>query len=235
MLFLSSILYIVSGSFGGCKKGNDKKNACRITASSIASLGSLSNFSYNGNGKLNRISTGSVVTTFDYPTGNTIIAITLDSGRFQSKKIIKVNAAGLATNVRVENNESGTAFVNDSFEYIGNELIRSVSTSFLDDSSRITTFTWFNGNMVTVRSGGTIIESREYFTDKPLRIGDVISFTQFFQGFETVRTKNLVKFTSQGSGLNFTYEFGSDGNISSVKVDAPNGIGGFQDYQYECK
>ena len=235
IIITGCLILIISGTFSACKKSNDKKPACSIIAASIPSVGTLFNFLYNSNGKLTRISADRNFTTFDYPTDNTIIATTVDSGRFQSKKIINVNAAGLATNVRIENNVAGTEFTNDSFEYNGEELTRSTSTSSFDATSRITTFTWFNGNMVTITSGGTIIESREYFTDKPRQIGDFFSFNQFVQGFETVRTKNLVKFTSQSSGINFTYEFGADNNISSVKAALSNGVSAFQDYQYECK
>lgn len=229
------VLLIAMITIPGCKKDNAKSPACRIIATSIPSLGIIINFSFNSNGKLNRISSSLVITTIDYPTDNTVVAITTDAGVFRDKKIITVNAAGLATNVRIENNAAGTEFTNDSFEYNGEELARSVGTASINSTPIITTFTWFNGNMITSTSGGAIIESRDYFTDKPRQIGDVFAFTQLTQGFETIRTKNLAKFTSQGQGLNFTYEFGADGNISSAKTTLSSGVSGFQDYQYECK
>lgn len=228
------LIFIATAALPGCKKSNDKKPTCRIIAASVPSLGFIFNFSYdNSNGKLTRISAGRNFTTFDYPTDNTVIATTLDSGRFQSKRIINVNAVGLATNVRTENNAAGTAFTNVAFEYIGEELMKSTGTSSSNPNPIITTFTWVNGNLITITSGGTIIERRDYFTDKPRQIGDFFSFNEFIQGFETVRTKNLVKSTS---GTNFTYEFGGPaGNISSVQVISPGGNREFIDYQYECK
>ena len=232
-LVLSFTLLTVTAAFWSCKKSNDKKAECKIIAASIPSLGVLFNFSYNNNGKLTRISAGRNFTTFDYPAENTVIATTLDSGRFQSKRIINVNAAGLATNVRIENNAAGTLFINNSFEYSGEELMKSRSTSSSDPNPRITTFTWVNGNLITITSGGAIIETRDYFTDKPRQIGDFFSFSEFIQGFETVRTKNLVKSTS---GTNFTYEFGGPaGNISSLQTISPGGNRDIIDYQYECK
>ncbi len=234
LLILSALLFTASGIFSGCKKSNDKKPTCRIIAASIPSSGVVFNFLYNNNGKLSRISTAFGTASFDYPADNTVIVTTQASDTFQSRKIIKVNAAGLATNVRIENNTAGTQFTNDAFEYTGNELAKQTSTSSFDPNPRITTYTWFNGNMVSIASGGAITESREYFTDKPRQDGDFFTFNQFIQGFEIVRTKNLVKSTSQ-SGLNFTYEFGADGNISSVKATFSSGVSAFQDYQYECK
>jgi hypothetical protein len=234
-VIFSAMLMCLTGIFTGCKKTDAKRPDCKIMAASLPSLNALFNFSYNSNGKPARIIAASTISSFEYPTDNTIIFTTLDSGRFQGRKIITVNAAGLATNIRIETNVAGTDFANNSFAYDGEELTKSVSTQSSDTTSTITKFTWFNGNMVTVTTDGTVTENRQYFGDKPRQAGDFFSFLEFTQGFETIRTKNLVKFSSQSSGLNFTYDFGAGGNISSVKAELANGGVFFQDYQYECK
>lgn len=235
ILLLSLTLLTVTGAFWSCKKNDTKKPVCKIIAAAIPSTGLVFNFLYNSDGKPARISAATAISSFEYPTANTVIITTITAGSFQSKKIINVNAAGLATNVRIKNNIAGTEFTNDAFEYNGTELAKQTSTSSFNPQPRVSTYTWFNGNMITVSSNGAITESRDYFTDKPLQAGDVFAFTQFTQGFEIIRTKNLTKSTSLGSGLSFTYEFRSDGNISSAKTSLTNGNSASQDYQYECK
>jgi hypothetical protein len=65
--------------------------------------------------------------------------------------------------------------------------------------------------------------------DKPTQTGDYLSIVQLLNGYETLRTKNLLKTYSQ---VNFVYNFRPDGNISSVVTDTNNQI--FFEYDYEC-
>src|SRR5258708_36720762 len=112
------LLLAIAATFSGCKKSDDKKPTCRIiTATPVPGTDAI-HFSYNSAGKLDRIVSASTIILFDY-TGNTSTVTTLNGGTFSSKKIVTINAVGLATNVRVENNISGTNWSNTSFNYNG--------------------------------------------------------------------------------------------------------------------
>jgi len=116
--------------FSACKKDNDekKKPTCRIITITPSPSGNAFNITYNSEGKISTISTGNDITTFAY-SGNTVIGTTNTSGVFSSKKIITLNANGMATNVKTEFNSSGTNWSNDLYEYSGTELIKATSTS----------------------------------------------------------------------------------------------------------
>jgi hypothetical protein len=232
ILISSSMLLFVLVIFGGCKKNNDEKPVCRVIAASGTSGGSNYHLEYNGDGKVTRISNGAVVTTFEYPADNLIIGTTLDAGIFRNKQIINVNAAGLALNVRTENNLAGTDWTNSAYEYNGDELMKATNTFSGGGSPTITSYTWLNGNMISAQTG-SFIEALGYYTDQPRQTGDFLAFAQFIQGFETIRNKNLLKFDSSALGIDFIYEFQPDGNILSIKIIS-GGTPTFLIYQYEC-
>src|SRR5215213_5463909 len=98
----ATIALVIVMSFA-CKKNKDvvKKPDCRIITATPtpSSAGDPFNISYNNDGKISTLSNGSTITTFAY-SGNTAIATTNSSGTFQSKKIITLNANGLAANVK---------------------------------------------------------------------------------------------------------------------------------------
>jgi hypothetical protein len=167
ILFNTAWTLLIAASFGACKKNNDKKPVCRITAFTIA--GQVYQISNNSEGRIIGLTGGSQSITYDY-FGDTTIVTSLDSGVFSSKATI-LNAAGLATNVRKENNHSGTDWTNDSFEYNGDELSKQTSTRSADTSRSITTYTWFNHNMIseTIGSSTTLLK---YYIKKPLKNGN---------------------------------------------------------------
>jgi hypothetical protein len=151
IITVAALSLTIAGIISGCKKNSDKRPACSIIAAASPSLATVYHLSYNSDGKLNSVTAGATIVTYEY-TGNTSIATTLDSGRFFSKKIIILNAAGLAINVRAENNPAGTDWSNNVNEYSGAELIKSTSTSSVGGSPLITTYTWLNQNLVSATS-----------------------------------------------------------------------------------
>lgn len=213
--------------FTACKKNADKKPACRIIAFTLG--GQVFNMTYNGNGKLISVNNGSFSQTYDY-VGDTTIVTSLNSGVFSSRAIAARNGAGLATNVRTELNATGTEWTNDTFEYNGDELSKQVSTRSADTSKGIITYVWFNHNMMSETAGSTTT-LLDYYTDKPRQTGEYLDFFQFLSGYEYLRTKNLLK--SFGNST-LTYEFGSDGNISSLTINSPGGTPAAINYQYRC-
>jgi hypothetical protein len=225
ILFVTPTLTVI---FPGCKKNTDKKTQCEITSVSSPLLGDTYLLTYDINRQLKRVTFGANISTYEYTPDKTTVT-NLQSGVFQSKTVITFNSSGLALNVRSETNTTGTEWTNDAFEYNGVELAKSTTTSSAGGTPGIVTYTWVNQNMRSATSpAGTSVY--EYYTDKPRQAGDFLSLVQLIQGYEIYRNKNLIK---NFAGSDFIYEFGSDGNISSVKVTSGTNIS-FLDYQYQC-
>jgi hypothetical protein len=232
ILFSAVLILGITVSFSGCKKNDDtvKKPVCRFLTETIVGTGPSLRFSYNNDGKVSRIVVNNgTVHAFTYE-GNITTIITVDSGAFRSRAIVTNNDAGLATNVRTEQDAAGTVWSNTKLEYNGEELAKSTNTSSTGSTPTITTYSWSNGNLVSETSGsGTI--NYEYYTDKLWQMGDYWSFVESIEGFEIVRNKNLLK--SLPTNTLLTYDFGLDGNITSLKINSGSSVN-FIDYEYEC-
>ncbi|HTD95004.1 MAG TPA: hypothetical protein VK644_14360 [Chitinophagaceae bacterium] len=217
--------------FISCKKNkdNDRKLTCRV--SSFTGIGDKPVvLTYNQEGKVSRVSTGFHVVTIS-SDGNKKTIVTLDTGKFSQRSIVTENAAGLATNVRLETTIDGSTFFNTAFEYDGEEVSRSVATNSEGTPPVITTFTWVNHNMVSQTSDGSTI-TFDYFLDKPRQDGDFLFLLRTIQGFETIRSRNLIR--TFATGASFTYDFNADGNIASLQANQPGSIV-IVDYVYDCR
>ena len=220
-------------TMAGCKKDKDeaKKPDCRIITVTPTTSGSSFNISYNSDGKISTISTGSDITSFAY-SGSTIIATTTNSGTFGSKKIITLNANGMATNVKTEFNASGTDWSNDVYEYSGTELIKATTTSSSGGAPNVSTVTWSNGNLVSISSGSGV-STLDYFTDKPAQTGDYLSLAQLVAGYQIYKTKNAIKSLFSGSTItSFDYSFDGDNKITSLTATGGSNI--TYSYQHQC-
>jgi hypothetical protein len=138
ILIATALAFLITGIFSGCKKNNDKKPVCQIITATMGPQGIVYQLLYNSDGKLNRVTVGTRVTTFEY-TGDTTIATTLNAGSFSNKMIIKLNAVGLATNIKTENNLAGTDWSNTAYEYSGEEVIKATNTTSGNSTPSITT------------------------------------------------------------------------------------------------
>ena len=228
ILIIMSATLMVTAVFSGCKKNHDKKPQCEITSVISPLLGDTYLLLYDINKQLKRVTFGANIITYEHTPGRTIVT-SLQAATFLSKTIITLNPSGLAINERIENNDTGTDWVNNAYEYNGEELIKSTQTTSAGGNPDIVTYTWANQNMRSATSiAGTTVY--DYYTDKPRQAGDFLSLVQLIQGYEIYRTKNLIK--NYGGSI-FSYEFGSDGNISSVKVTSGTSTS-FIDYLYQC-
>lgn len=228
---LASLLMILA--FPACKKDKDekKKPTCRIITITPSPSGTAFNISYNSEGKISTLSSGNDVTTFAY-SGNNVIGTTTTSGTFSAKKIITLNANGLATNVKTEFNASGTNWSNDVYEYSGTELIKATSTSSGGGTPSVSTVTWSNGNLVSITSGSSV-STVDYYTDKPAQEGDYLDIAQLVGGFQIYRTKNAIKSLFSGSTItSFDYNFDTDGKITSLTATGGSNI--TYSYQHQC-
>ncbi|MEP7372732.1 MAG: hypothetical protein ABI675_05035 [Chitinophagaceae bacterium] len=235
ILITAFLLLIVTIIFAGCKKYNDQKKTCRITTADFPLTGAVYKLSYNSNGQLSSVTIGDTVTTYTY-AANTIIATSFASGKFSRKSIITLNAEGMASNVRTEIDLTGNNWHNKAYEYNGTELIKSTLTLSAGTTSIVATYTWLNGNMVSVISG-SVTNTFDYYPDKVSQGGPAFNQSPFLvyqliQGYEIYRTKNLLKSID---GETFAYDFRPDGNISSVRNISGNASSTIVKYQYQCE
>lgn len=231
-LILIAVIFTVA--LVSCKKDDAPKPSCRIiTATPDASAaGYLTyNFSYNSEGKLSSSTIGTSTNTFAY-SGSTVVETSTTGGVFSYKNIITLNANGMASNIRTENDETGTNWSNQALEYNGTELIKSTSTNSSGGAATISAITWSGGNMITVTSGSST-STIEYYTDKPAQTGDYLSLAQLAAGYEIYRTKNAIKSILAGSDIsNFNYTFDADGKITSVAIVGTSIV--TYTYQFQC-
>jgi len=224
LLLAATCIFIIAASLAACKKNVDKKSACRISA--LAGNGQVSHLSYNSEGQISKlVVTSGDTTTYDY-VGNIITVISHSSGAFSHRYIATLNSAGLVTNLRYETNAAGTNWTNTAYEYNGEEVSRAINT-YSSGGSDTTTFLWLNHNIVS-DTRGTQTESWVYNTDKLRQDGDYLWIvSKFSYGADIYRTKNLVKSINSS---NFSYEFDSEGKISSWGFVGSNPLV----YGYEC-
>lgn len=229
-LRIITLTLLVTGIIFGCKKDSTSKPNCRIiTASSTGTGASQFNFTYNSAGELIFVSSGPSTTSIAH-SGNTVITISENGGVFTDKRIVTLNSNGLASNIRIENDETGTSWTNYTYEYSGTDVIKDTYTSSMGGAPEITTYTWSGGNLMTASGASTATFS--YYTDKPAQ-GDYLFLSQLVNGYQVIRNKNAAKSFLSGSAIfNFDYTTDTDEKISSIIVtgSSPTTL----TYQYQC-
>jgi len=220
-------LFIIS-AFISCKKnGPTPKPNCKIVAE-IAGNKAIS-FAYNAEGKLRLIS-GATTDKFTY-NGNIIIITNSTGATINTISTVTLNANGLASNVSVVN-AAGSNLSNTAFEYNGNELSKSTLTN--PGGVDIITYNWSGENIVSSQEGSTITLF-DYLPDKPAQSGDFWGMLSLAKGFETIKTKNVLKsFTTPGSTTTINYTFDADGKITGLTGIGNGTILLALTYQYEC-
>lgn len=187
-------------------------------------------FTYDQQGRLIRIDDGDNIKTINYtPEGCTVTNAA--AGIFAGITVVTNNKDGLALNVHSTTDPQGILWTNTSYQYNGQELAKSSFTNFAMSDPVVTTYRWSAGNLISSTTQ-SITQTYEYYTDKLRQQGDYLYFQQFPQGYELFRNKNLVR---SGQGLNFIYEFGSDGKITAVKATPTSGGNDIVfKYDYNC-
>lgn len=229
-LRILTVAFSVTSILFSCKKDSStSKPTCRIIT--VSGTSGQSNFSYNSEGKLISISSGTLVTSLAY-SGNTVIAIINKAGVFDKKKIITLNSNGLASNVRIENDLAGTNWENFAYEYSGMELIKDAYTSSVSGNPVVSTYAWSGGNLIS-NSNPASTTTLEYYTDKTSQAGEYFFLTQLREGYQILRNKNAVKSVSSGSNIiTFDYTYDADGKITSLIVTGSSSA--TFTYQYQC-
>jgi len=242
LFFLFTLIGLLSTA---CSKHSNKpepsKSRCKISAET----GGLNNYSftYNSDGKVQTISSGTLLTTLTYSGNMTIATTKNNSGVFYKKATITFNEDGMTTNEKVEEDKSGTQWENYAYVYNGTQLIKEIiSYSPLGGTpmpSLTITYTWSGGNPLseTVPNGsGVITYTYEYYLDKTSQQGGYLRFYDLTGGIKTVLPKNLVKSVSGNANIeNYSYNFDNDGKISDFTEVISNGNTYTYNLQYQCK
>lgn len=225
------LLLILSGAgvFSGCKKSSDKKATCRVMSIYGTQDSTNEGLTYDSQGRLSVRAYGSQLYTYEHSANKTIITY-YSGGLLISTTTVFTNQDGLAVNVRVENTQTGIAWINYANEYEGEQIIRTTETTSDHRPVLVTTYQWTGGNM-TGSITGTDTARFTYYTDKLSQEGDYLSLAQLIAGYEQFRSKNLFKGQDD---ISFEYAWGSDGRISAFKeTTGGSDLGGLL-LQYEC-
>jgi hypothetical protein len=224
---------LVLFTIAGCKKDTDKKENCRVTKLTRNGT-SVYDIKYGDNEKISSIelSPGNEKYAYKYQGDKVTITFT-KNGSFEYRLIVTNNKNGFATNVLMEDNESGSIWANQRFTYEGTRLVSNTVTDSDGNDSAVTNYIWEDGNpAVQIYDGYTF--NYEYYTDKNYQPGDYRYINQLIVGYKTFEYKNLYK-SSQGSYTTyFTYNFDDAGRIISTTGTSPNVTTTFQ-IEYDCK
>jgi len=235
------LLTIILTTGSSCKKNKQEPTPpdCRITK--VTQGEQVNVISYDTDGRVQSIvSNGTYVNTFEY-SGNTIVITTTDRGTFEERKIITLNANRMASNIRRQTNDAGTNWSNNAYEYNGTQLVKRTFTSSIG-STWTGTYTWENGNMVTMVEQGNEVQL-EYDLSKSARFGDYYSITAFLQYGDAhilYRNSNLLVSTVRTSGgttfiTSFDYHADEWGNITSMTSIAGGSPVSTAAIEYECR
>lgn len=218
-------------ALAGCSKSSDSPASCNIVT--INSTGDdPTTFTYNSAGKPVTINYETYKTEFTY-SGNTISILQTNNGVFRTKWIVQLNSNGLAEKVRNEHDAAGTDWTEMLHTYNGDQLQKIATVNKNGVVTRISSFTWENGNPVLISyNNGDPAIRYEYYTDKPF---DPRVFLVEGNYWEVARPKNPIKSMYYGDELNWqkTYEYDGKGKVISqteLKGSSPTTFL----YTYDC-
>jgi len=217
------------GALSGCKKNADVKAMCRVMAIYNVQDSISESLTYDSQGRLSVVAAGNQLYTYEHSDHQTIITY-YSAGLLISKTTAFTNQDWLAVDVRVENTQTGIAWINYANEYEEGRIIRTTTTYSDHRSTIVTTYQWTDGNMTASITGADTTRF-SYYTDKPSQVGDYLSLAQLTLGYEQYRVKNLFK---GQDNISFVYAWGSDGKISALKETMDgNDVAGLL-LQYQC-
>ncbi len=220
------LAFLLITSTIGCRKDKDdeKKSVCRITRLTDAMTGLSHTIIYNTEGGYQSIKRedGKHTINFEY-AGNTIISQIYDANNKLIRKATMVlNNKGMIWFQMGELFDASGNITNNwsyTYEYNEEQLIKS-TYNIIGTTPRISTYAWSGDNNTEVTDDVGRTTYYEYYTDKADQQGDYWNLRMLYLGIDQrliTRTKNLFKgFRGYDQ---FTYEFDSQGNITSVSED----------------
>jgi len=230
-----SIILIALLAIASCKKdsGNEKKESCRITK--LIKNGTQEyDIKYGGDGKISSIelTPGTEKHVYTYEDDKATITIT-QNGSFQQRWIVTTNKNGLATNVLLESNQSGSDWFNQAFTYEGTSVVSNKATDSGSNDSATLNYIWENGNPAVLINNGDVF-NYEYYTDKSYRPGDWRYIQELIGGYKIYEYQNLFKSSKINNNTTYyTYNFDDEGHITEVTSTSTNVTTAFK-IVYDC-
>ena len=221
--------FIISNFLSSCKKdATPSKPNCKIVA--VIAGNNATSFTYDTDGRLSSKSSSAGTDRFTY-NGNTINITSTNGTTVNSVKTVTLNANGLASNVST-NDGAGTHLSDIVYEYQGTELSKETFTTPLGDTL-ITIHAFSNGNMISSQTNTDTI-TFGYSTGVPANTGDLWNLSNLVQGYETIRTKNVLTSIESGGNIStINYVFDTEGKITGLN-NVSNGVLVTFSYQYDC-
>jgi YD repeat-containing protein len=234
------ILVLIFVLFSCSKKENNMpavvqpKTKCQIASANYT--GGALNFTYtltyNDDGKISKLvydGLNAYVKTFTY-SGN-MIYISLN-GVHSATDTIMLNSAGL---MATHKETTDSSVYNTTFTYDANGQVVS-STTKQDNLLPVTTnYTFTNGDLTNTSVGG-MKDTTVYSLDKLAVVGNLDDFDQLiYYGASYYTNKHLKQsFSAWPLHDTFTYNYDTDGKITSVVANDGTGLESFN-FNYDCK
>jgi YD repeat-containing protein len=210
IIFISLLLT----GFIACKK--EKANDdCPITRLIINGGAKTYEFTYGSNRKIGTmlLLPDNELSTYQYEGNKTTITVT-KNGSFRNRLIVTNNNNGLASNILLEQNESGSDWFNQAISYEGKNIVRNKVTDVGSGAdSAIINYIWEAGNPTVVLSDGDIFHY-DYHKEKPWQLGDWRNIQQMIGGYNIYEYRNLLKSQEiNGNWTYYTYMYDEAGRI----------------------
>ncbi|WP_423738128.1 hypothetical protein [Chitinophaga caseinilytica] len=226
-------------AFTACRKNDDPPPAaeCRTATMIVntAAATSVYSFSYNSDGKVNRVVNDNNVITFDYGADGYVVTFS-SSGKMYKQTTVKIDAQQRPASAAVKHYKADGTFDPEAITCTYNsrgELVQQVSQK-KGLPAETTSTVWVNGNC-TVISNNAQSQTMEYYADKPVQQADIFRINQLLlHGFVNVFNKNLAKSMKSGASvIQFTYEFDASGRITTATLTT-GGQSEARSFQYDC-
>lgn len=223
---------LVLFTIAACKKDSDKKEKCRITKLTMNGTTAYE-IKYGDNEKVSSVELipGKEKFTYAYE-GNNVIITASYNGYFDYRYIVTNNKNGLAINVLMEFDESGSIWNNRKFTYEDTRLVSTTETESTSNDSATINFIWEDGNPAVMINNGDIF-NYEYYTDKNYQPGDWRYINQLINGYKIYDYKNLFKSAKSAETTYYTYSFDDAGRITTATSTTSNSTTTFT-IEYDC-
>lgn len=240
--------------FAGCSKDGDENpkpdKECRVVSLGENWHFDDVTFEYDGQGRITKISgsvgTFSSISTVTYQS-NKIAVATHDDGELYMNTELTLNGSGLVASTKIKFSDGDVTTIEYSYAdgYLVKRRQSTESTGGFPNSEYSVDLTYSNGNPTKTISNadgeGTLNIS--YDASAPYQ-----PFTSFYQPFGELFTEvecalyesgylgKLPKNRVASDGIHdFSYQTGSDGKVTRITVDAPEGYSSYDTaVGYQC-
>ena len=230
------ILTLISCSKSDKTPGGTAVKNCKIIAASIvsgtgANLGTYT-FQYNSDGKLTgSLSKGAYTDTVSYSYSGNMIFRSVAAGPNSSVDTIALNNTGFILH---DKEVVGSSVYKSDYVYDGSGQLSSFTQQQNSYPPISVSYVFTNGDN-TLISSGSAMDTLVYDISKMAVNGNLDQFNQLlYLGAYYVRNKHLLIAEKHGTSVAYSYQFDSNGNISSIKMTVGNNSATIN-YTYSCQ